>query len=344
MPPDPQGHTGPAPATVPLPDCLEVGAADIVLQSSDFVNFCVHKSRLASSSPLFRDMFSLPQPSNDDTVDGLPLVHLSEDAETVRALITALYGTRPKIPSSYERVLKLLGAAQKYDMLAVKSSILDKVGTVPVPAKAQVYREFAIAFSNRLSDQTTIAARFTLDFPLTFEAIGKDLALFDGSALRLLADYRKTCRDSVISCLKLFLDVRQGPSKIWIGCPGSKAQQSQSSGHCQSLLMQSSQSSAGTSTNDSTCKDDNESTLPLWLWDLFMQQIEESKQHFTNSFINPSSIRWKYLEALQKHAPDQDGCVSCLVVHAHSGERYCAELERRLTRARNNSEVSTASG
>ena len=341
----PKDHTGSDTASLPLPDCLEVGAADIVLQSADSVNFRVHKSRLAASSPVFKDVFSLPQPSNDETVDGLPVVRLLEDAGTVRALIIALYGTHFEIPASYESVLALLGAAQKYDMPAVKSSVLDRVGRVSVPAKAQVYREYAIAFGHRLSHETAVAARFTLDFPLTFEAIGKNLALFEGSALCMLANYRKLCLDSVISCLKLFLDVREGPSAIWVGCPGSKGQLEQSKkspGRCEPLHKQSSQwIPVGEPTSESSCEGDDQRKLPPWLRDLFMQEIEQSMNYFTTPFANPSRIRWKYLAALKKHAPDQHGCVSCLIVHAHSGERYCAELKRRLTHARNDPKVST---
>jgi hypothetical protein len=78
------------PAIPPLPESIYVNEADLIIQSSDFVEFRIHKSMLAFSSQVFRDMFSLPQPSNE-IVDGLPVLRLSEDAELVRALITVLY-------------------------------------------------------------------------------------------------------------------------------------------------------------------------------------------------------------------------------------------------------------
>jgi hypothetical protein len=213
---------------------MEVSDADIVLQSSNFVNFRIHKSILASSSPFFKDMFSLPQPSNNEVVDGLPVLRLSEDAELVRALITVLYPISPEIPDSYERVLALLGVAQKYDMAAVMSSIRAEVicSGSPAPPRAQALRAYAIAFSNGLSHEMSTAARLTLDNPLTFEALGEDLPLFEGSALPTLAKYRKMCKDSVVSCLESFLDVRNGPSKIcqWDSCRRSKGQHFQSIG------------------------------------------------------------------------------------------------------------------
>jgi hypothetical protein len=77
------------------------------------------------------------------------------------------------------------------------------------------------------------------------------------------------------------------------------------------------------------------------LHDLFKQQIEELEQCFTNSIIKPSSIREKYLTALRKHSTYMSGprCNPCMVVHTDGGERYCVELEQKLTRARN--KVST---
>jgi hypothetical protein len=74
--------------------------ADVILQSSDLVSFRVHKSILAISSPFFNDLFSLPQPQHDTAVDGLPIVHMSEDAELLHSLLTLLYPIPSVIPDS----------------------------------------------------------------------------------------------------------------------------------------------------------------------------------------------------------------------------------------------------
>ena len=81
--------------------------------------------------------------------------------------------------------------------------------------------------------------------------------------------------------------------------------------------------------------DNEEPTLPSWLHDLFTEQLGELKQYFTHAIIKPSSIREKYLEALLKHSPPSDDCPTCLMVHAEKGERYFAELEKKLTQAQN---------
>ena len=155
-------------------------------------------------------MFFLPQSSDKETVDGFPVVRLSEDAELVQALITLLYPIPPEIPTSYERVLALLASAQKYDMSAVQSSIrAEVVRRKLLPSTGtQAFREFAIAFRNKLLPEMGTTAHLTLDYPLTFEALGDELPMFRGLALHELVKFRKTCRDNTISCLESFLDIR----------------------------------------------------------------------------------------------------------------------------------------
>jgi hypothetical protein len=97
--------------------------ASIILRSSDKANFRVHKSVLAMSSPFFKDLLSLPQPPDDELVDGLHVVTLSEDAGLLNSLISLLYPIPPVIPSSYEKVFALLAAC--YGRLAVVSDVDD---------------------------------------------------------------------------------------------------------------------------------------------------------------------------------------------------------------------------
>ncbi|KAF8262050.1 hypothetical protein EI94DRAFT_1604033 [Lactarius quietus] len=72
--------------------------ADVILCSSDLVSFHVHKSILAISSPFFNDMFSLPQPCGEKVVDGLPIVHVSEDSKLLHSLLMVLYPIPSMIP------------------------------------------------------------------------------------------------------------------------------------------------------------------------------------------------------------------------------------------------------
>ena len=318
-----QHHTCTSGAILPLPEGLSISGTDIILQSSDHVNFPVHKSILASSSQVFRDMFLLPQPSNE-LVSGLPVLHMPEDAELVRSLITVLYPIPSEIPAQYDRVLALLAASQKYDMPAVQFSIRAEVNykNLAVPTGDESFRAYAIASKHRLAAETSTAAIRTLDYSLTFESLGSELQHFEGWALRDLANFRKSRRKEVISCLNSFLDAHSGPSKIWVGRHCHEAEDEWGLGSRRKHGIPSASKS--------------NPVLPTWLRDFFTAQIAELKKS-TDALIQPSSIREKYLTALRAHmgsGRSSDGCTSCLEVYVHRGEGYCVELERKLAQAR----------
>jgi hypothetical protein len=178
------------PPFVPLR--LNVPDADIIVRSSDQVNFRVHKSLLAMSSPFFEDLLSLPQPPDDEIVDGLPVVQLSEDASLLNCLVSLLYPIPPVRPSSYEKVFALLVACQKYDMVSIQSYIRSEIrlGTFPAPVEAEAFSAYALASSMGLVLEAENAARLTLGQLLTFESLGEGLRLFKGRALRELVRFR----------------------------------------------------------------------------------------------------------------------------------------------------------
>ena len=78
--------------TEPVRSDIWYADGNVILQAEG-VQFKVHKSILAQSSPVFEDMFSLPQPpsSGVDTLDGCPIVHLSDSAEEVGHVLRAIF-------------------------------------------------------------------------------------------------------------------------------------------------------------------------------------------------------------------------------------------------------------
>lgn len=64
--------------------------ADIILRSGGpkLVEFRAHRTILSIASPVFETMFSLPQPAADKS---LPVCDLSEDANTLDALLRLIY-------------------------------------------------------------------------------------------------------------------------------------------------------------------------------------------------------------------------------------------------------------
>lgn len=67
---------------------------NIVLQTSNTL-FRVHKSVLKFHSTVFSDMFTVPQPDDQPTVDGCPVVELTDEDEDWDSLLSILYRSEP---------------------------------------------------------------------------------------------------------------------------------------------------------------------------------------------------------------------------------------------------------
>jgi len=222
-----------------------------------------------------------------------------------------LYPVRQVPPNTYDKVLYLIAACQKYDMVTVTSAIRAEVnrGRFPAPVETEAFGAYAIASSKGLMAEMKNAARLTLNYPMTFETIGESLRLFDGWALCELALYRRLRRDSVVACLETFFDVQTpGPSSIWVDCPDN--------GPIYPPF----------------------DVLPSWLEEVFSRNKDDLELRlFTHPLVTPSSIREDYLVAIQAHAD----CNSCSRVHTTEGSTFCAELESRLAQARDQARSSS---
>jgi hypothetical protein len=283
-------------------ECSDMFNADVILQSSDLVKFRVHRAVLVTSSPFFRDMFSLPLLSNGEPAGELPVVPVPEDAAVLNGLISMLYPVPPEIPKSNDAILALLSSAQKYDMVAAQSSIRAEASRRALlsPPHAEAFRMYAIAYSRRLIPEMETAARLTLDYPLTFESLGGALRSFEGRALRDLADFRHRCTNRIPSQLMLFLNHHIGPSKIWVGCPTAPTR----------------------------------GRLPGWLQNMLMTKIAHLKMAFRYGIPTPSEFDQEYIAALRAHVKEND-CHFCAKVHILDGESFCSEIKKMLAEARN---------
>ena len=282
--------------------------ADVILQSSDLINFYVHRSVLTASSPLFRDMFSLPQPTSDESPDGLPLVHLSEDAEVLNSLISMLYPVPPDIPDSNDSILALLSAAQKYDMVTVQSSIRADVRRrgLLLPTHVEAFRVYAVACRTRLVPEMESAARLTLKYPLTFESLGEALRSFEGWALHDLANFHLRCKSAFYEHFQSLLKVKSR-SKMWVGCPSvHTSNPGNDKGH-----------------------------LPTWVESLFQDKfMQEDVTILAQTTPTSQRLGEEYLESLRAHI-NETNCHFCMKVHALKGDAFCSEIKRGLKLVQN---------
>ena len=213
-------------------------------------------------------------------------------------------------------------------MASVQSFIRDEVncGVFPAPKDAEAFCAYAIASSTGLIPETENAARQTLDHPMTFEIIGEGLRLFEGWALRDLANFRRRCRDNLVSCFESFLKTEESLFNIWTPCASYTY-------HPRNSYDEHGRYHSAESYSKSTLSMSNTNkSLPSWLAELFQKHVDESRKAFSRPLFNPRNIRGEYVSALKNHL-DSYRCVSCSSVYSLNGETLCKELEDRLTQA-----------
>jgi hypothetical protein len=112
---DQEDHQAQINTTTSPSEAFDVSDTNLIIRSSDLVDFRVHKPVLAMASPFFKDLLSLPQPSDSETVDGLPVVQLPEGSELLNSLVSILYPVPTVMPNTYEKVTYLLASCQLYN-------------------------------------------------------------------------------------------------------------------------------------------------------------------------------------------------------------------------------------
>ncbi|KAF7966150.1 hypothetical protein HWV62_39930 [Athelia sp. TMB] len=200
MPDYPQEHIATIADTAPV---TEAGApfnhagADVILRSSDSVDFRVFKIFLSFGSPFFEDMFSLPQSAGDssETRDGLPVALMPETAKILRMLLAMCYpmgATDQPALDKLEEVDMLLNAAIKYGLEGVEKRAREAL-VAPPCLRGNEIRVFAIACRHKMDAEARSAARATLERPILEMDSGPELEQLSGAKVFALLKYHKAC-------------------------------------------------------------------------------------------------------------------------------------------------------
>ncbi len=166
--------------------------ADVIVRSSDRIDFHLHKTILGRASPVFAEMFTL----NFVTPSANPqVVEVVEDAQTLDALLRSCY---PVIHPSFETVEELLAvlkAAEKYDMQYLVSSLEQNTLALLKSNGVDPLRAYAIAHVYKYRDVARAAARLLLPDPQYLERTSQvpELDEIPASALRTFVAYRRAC-------------------------------------------------------------------------------------------------------------------------------------------------------
>lgn len=176
--------------------------ADIILRSSDKVDFLVYKVILSKASSVFKNMFSLPQPGTHIKQDSRPIIDVAENGKVLAALLSVIYpGTLTMVDSlSLNDLLATLAAADKYDM-AIASRRLLIESTNSKAIRDGLLEAFCAAYSRELGDAAWVAAKASLKHRLTLNDIGAKLQFTNGPALHALWRYHRACSAAAIEVI-----------------------------------------------------------------------------------------------------------------------------------------------
>ena len=197
--------------------------ADIVLRSSDNVDFRVFKLFLSLASPFFETLFDIPQPAEEDgdqeVKDGLAVVPVTEDSRTLDSLLRFCYpctlADDPKL-DVLQDAMEVLEAARKYSLDVIEKKARQAIAS-PKILEAEPLRCFAIARRGRLREETLLAAKYTLTQPL-IPSWFQEVDLVTATDLLSLLTYHKKCGDAVFA-LRLDLSWIEFHYGSWQACP-----------------------------------------------------------------------------------------------------------------------------
>ncbi|KAL6302627.1 hypothetical protein BKA93DRAFT_827323 [Sparassis latifolia] len=144
--------------TAPAP--FNKSTASIILRTCENVEFRAHKEVLSLASPVFEDMFAVPQPSVMAPEDvhaetGLPVISVTETSQTLDTLLRLCYPMDDPVLENVDDACEALEAARKYQMDAIGTKL--KMAFAGFVSKSPI-RVYAIACTFKLESEAWAAA------------------------------------------------------------------------------------------------------------------------------------------------------------------------------------------
>ncbi|KAG6811882.1 hypothetical protein H0H92_005408 [Tricholoma furcatifolium] len=197
--------------------------SDAILRSKEpSVDFFIMRAFLSYASPVFKDMFSIPQ--GDKLTRGIrndkPIIPLEEDPETLGLILKFCYPFWTQSSNlgdtTLEQLLKARTVAHKYQMDGVDNTIRREL-VADRFLQAQPLRIYAIALSQRLEPETRLAAKATLRLPILGRQYYEELEYITGGAHHRLQEYHIKCAEVAKRVVTNFEWIEQHRS-VWFEC------------------------------------------------------------------------------------------------------------------------------
>ena len=133
---------------------------DIILRSADGQEFHVHKTMLSIASPVFQDMFTLPQPPSPE-LSSIPVIDMCEAGNILDVFLRCLYPTSKMTVEDFGLLEALIAAAEKYETGLVLDMVKSWLVT-PENLGRDPLRAYVIACtSTGFDEQAKVAAKST---------------------------------------------------------------------------------------------------------------------------------------------------------------------------------------
>ena len=252
--------------------------ADIILRSSDNIDFRVFKLFLSLASPFFETLFNIPQPAqageDQEIKDGLVVVAVTEDSKTLDALLRFCYPctlAEDPIIEELKDAMDVLEAASKYSLDVIERKARQAM-TNPNILAAEPLRCFVLAHRGRLREETLLAAKSTLTQPL-IPSWFQEMELITATDLLSLLTYHKRCGEAVYA-LRLdlsWITSHYGSSQACSWLSGKYMSNGGSSRSCGCTRSQGTSRYAVFNSSDSFDCSDSELKSLYW-WENFMDQ------------------------------------------------------------------------
>ncbi|KAJ7573416.1 hypothetical protein C8J56DRAFT_982650 [Mycena floridula] len=191
-----------------MPYEFNASDADAILITSSR-RFNIHKCILSIASPVFRDMFGMPQPASDDA---LPEIPLQESAEVVDTILRFIYPVPDPAIASLDALVPVLEAGLKYDLDCVVTPARKALISEPF-LKKEAIRVFAIAVRLELEAEENLAAKYTVHHQIIGGPFLEEFRHINAYSYHKLLGLHKVLGETVQSTLTPILDAKPRESK-----------------------------------------------------------------------------------------------------------------------------------
>lgn len=195
--------------------------ADVILRTSDNIDFHVYKVILSYASQFFKTMFTLPSPSGrasdtGDTKSGAektaqtqnssdtlgtqpPVIDVQEKSDVIRLILECCYPIdRPPL-HDVQLASQVLEACEKYEFESVERYVRPIFKTFAVEEPLRLY---ALSCRNSWKEDAELAAKMLLKQQFPFVYV-RELSVLSADMYHRLIEYHRACGAAAASAISL---------------------------------------------------------------------------------------------------------------------------------------------